>query len=390
MKPRDTRRPPSRRSTSTANVEDRRTVLIAVLGSTPAVLTETVWCLAREPKPIVPDSVIVITTTRGAATLTDQLLTARADWEGRNVWQALRASVLGARHAEDPRLMMHPPVVIGVPDPATGTTRPLDDIRSGADNRAAGESILSTVRLHTRPGCTVLGLLAGGRKTMGALLHAALSLAGRPGDRLLHVLVDEPYENPGLTPPFFFPTQPGPPRHRLPDGRTVTRTNDLLTLADVPLVALGELIFARAGHSPASFAELTRTADAAVTDARAHTAPLTLDYTPAARRFALGSWSIVVPVGRPAALCEHLFDAAREDLDNLDRVALVERMKEGGSTYVRPDGARSEFNSDDISNALSVLRERLAEAGVPDAIVERILPRRAPIGFNRPGVTVVS
>ena len=39
---------------------DKRIVLIATMGSSPAVLTETVWALAHMKKPIVPDEIVVL------------------------------------------------------------------------------------------------------------------------------------------------------------------------------------------------------------------------------------------------------------------------------------------------------------------------------------------
>ena len=46
-----------------------KTVLLATTGMSPAVLTETVWALAREKPAVVPDEVYVVTTVSGAAKL---------------------------------------------------------------------------------------------------------------------------------------------------------------------------------------------------------------------------------------------------------------------------------------------------------------------------------
>ena len=43
----------------------KRTVLIAGMGTSPAVLTETVWALAHQKKPVVPDEIVVLTTKAG-------------------------------------------------------------------------------------------------------------------------------------------------------------------------------------------------------------------------------------------------------------------------------------------------------------------------------------
>jgi hypothetical protein len=76
--------------------------------------------------------------------------------------------------------------------------------------------------------------LAGGRKTMGYFAGYALSLWGREGDRLTHVLVSDPFESSW---DFFYPT---PYEHiieardrKLADGRHAQ-----VTLADIPFVRL--------------------------------------------------------------------------------------------------------------------------------------------------------
>src|SRR5205814_2260370 len=109
-------------------------------------------------------------------------------------------------------------------------------------NDAAAEMILDEVRRFTSNDDTrLIASIAGGRKTMGALLHAAMSLLGRRQDRLTHVLVNEPFDHPGLRPKFFFPGQPGT-RHelRLPDGRleVVPTAQARPELAEVPFAAL--------------------------------------------------------------------------------------------------------------------------------------------------------
>ena len=39
---------------------DKRTILIAGMGTSPAVLTETVWALCHQHKPTVPDEIVVL------------------------------------------------------------------------------------------------------------------------------------------------------------------------------------------------------------------------------------------------------------------------------------------------------------------------------------------
>ena len=42
-----------------------RTILVAGMGTSSAVLTETVWALTHQKQPVVPDEIVVITTKSG-------------------------------------------------------------------------------------------------------------------------------------------------------------------------------------------------------------------------------------------------------------------------------------------------------------------------------------
>ena len=374
-----------------ASVAPSRIVLIAVLGSTPSVLTETLWALAQETPSVIPDTVVVITTTRGAQVLHAQLLTPLPAHPRQTLWQALRARLLGKIASRQPHLTLEPPVIISVADALTGTTRPLDDIRTPADNSAAAEVILATLRRFTTDADTrVLGLLSGGRKTMGALLHAALSLAGRPGDRLLHVLVNEPFDHPGLSPIFYFPGQPSAKIHRHPDGSSCPHTGARIELADVPLVTLGELVFSRTGQAPATFAALTRVAATALSEAQTLTREISLHYDPPSRMLNLAGHTCTVPAGRPAALCSALWQRACEDQDNLNGTELAQAFEAAGISYPDQRQKSAALSSDNIANALHVLRDTLASAGAPPLLIARLLPRRAPIGFHRPGLRLLA
>jgi CRISPR-associated protein (TIGR02584 family) len=376
-------------SAAAANtVPPSRTALVAVLGYSPAVLTETLWALARENPPVIPDEVLIVTTTTGRETLEQQLLTPRPGWGNRSVWQALRATLLGKNHRGDSRLSLATPVVIGRADPSTGTAIALDDIRTAADNDAAAETILTAVRRYTTdPDTRLVGLLAGGRKTMGALLHAALSLAGRRGDRLLHVLVNEPFDHPKLVPNFYFPGQPDSSSHHLPPNNTpIPHETARIEIADVPLVALGELVSDAFGHTPATFGVLKRLAGEAVADLHAQRQPITLRYEPATRTLHLNTVRSELPRGRCAALAEFLWDRARADAEHLRNSELCDEMTAAEHTFDY-NGEPKSFSKDDVHKAMNELRDCIRRAG-GDPLCQRLLPYRQPVGFNREGVTL--
>ena len=165
-----------------ARATQESSALLAVVGITPAILTETVWALAQgKPRipPVIPDDVVAITTRRGAQTITEQLLTANEDFGGLTVWQALRRALLGSGALADSRLTLHVRQ-IGSPNPATGQTEFLEDIRTEEQNLVAADFILQQVREQTvADDRRLIASLAGGRKTMSALLHAARARSPR-------------------------------------------------------------------------------------------------------------------------------------------------------------------------------------------------------------------
>ena len=75
----------------TPNAPHAQIILLAVTGMSPAVLTETVWALAKETPPVIPDRVVVITTTQGRAAIEQNLFRPSKDFGGQCVWDAFRA-----------------------------------------------------------------------------------------------------------------------------------------------------------------------------------------------------------------------------------------------------------------------------------------------------------
>jgi CRISPR-associated protein (TIGR02584 family) len=212
-----------------------------VTGESPAILTETVWALAHETPALIPSRVVVVTTTTGAARLQTELRSPLAHFSGRSAWQALRDELLAGRPDAERLLVLEQTHVITGPAGADGCARPLDDLRTRADNAAAADFILDAARRITaNPDTLLVASIAGGRKTMGALLYAALTLVGRETDRLTHVLVNSPFDQ-RLDPPFFFPPAK-PVRHTFSPraGKPAIHSSAtaVIELAEVPFVPL--------------------------------------------------------------------------------------------------------------------------------------------------------
>lgn len=222
-----------------------RDVLVAVCGLTPQVVTETLWALHHRTPPIDPAEIWILTTQAGQSICRDRLLGPHG---------ALARYVREYRPTPAPRCT---PSSIQIFRDARGA--PLSDVRSEADNRAVGDQIAAFLRRHSsRPETRLHCSVAGGRKTMGVLLAAALQMYGRPTDRLYHVLVPPEFEAHAA---FFYP----PKRSRrlvLPDGRRIDARSATVELAEVPYVPLRGLLSRAQLDSVASLSDLASAAQA--------------------------------------------------------------------------------------------------------------------------------
>lgn len=204
-----------------------RRILLMVTGRTPQVVTETVFALCRAQAPaFIPTEIRLITTSEGADDARLSLLSNDPGW-----FHALRKDYalpdigFTAEH-------------IDVLRDTDGDALP--DIRNHSDNDRAADQIVARMReLTADPNSALHVSLAGGRKTMGYYLGYALSLFGRPQDRLSHVLVSAPYES---NRDFYYPTPY--PRVIYTYGATPQQQRPIdardaqVTLADIPFVRL--------------------------------------------------------------------------------------------------------------------------------------------------------
>lgn len=223
--------------------------LLAVTGLSPAIVTETLWALAARKPRVLPHRVVFVTTLTGASVIEQQLFAPRPDWNDLSVWESLRISL----NAGPDELIAESPHIISISDSTSGRALLLDDIRTPAENQAAAEFIFARVWDVVRDRNThLIASVAGGRKTMGALLHSAVSLIGRENDLITHVLVSPPFD---FLPGFFYPTQPMCPLHDVRSGRAYEATQAEITLADVPFVPLRNR-FKELDELPGSFLTL--------------------------------------------------------------------------------------------------------------------------------------
>lgn len=364
-----------------------RRVLVATLGLAPQVLTETIFALGVEAEQsFIPTEIHVITTTEGAHRARLELL---SEQNGRLVQLEEQYGLRGLT-ASLTTSNLH------VIQDAAGTQ--LEDIDSVEDNSAAADLITGLIReLASDETAAMHVSIAGGRKTMGFLLGYALSLFGRPQDRLSHVLVSSPFES---NRDFYFP--PKIPRviHDR-DGRPATTADARIMLAEIPVVLMRDNLPPWVKSDNFSYSETVRQAQQSL-----HRPVLIFDVKKSELRigensvrlrpqtFAVGLW-----------LATHAIKADRDDWvsrslrwDNGDWAVLVEQyasipevtleqarhMRQRFSRSIKEDGVmedRKDFFSEQLSRLRKAIRQGLGPSGrvfVPET-------RKAGPGISRYG-----
>lgn len=195
-------------------------LLLSVVGNTPQVVTETLFAIHAQGKPW-PEQIRIITTTVGK----------------QGALRLINEGVLSGLCHE-----------LGVPCPSfqeadilvvpNANGELVADARTADDHEALANFIVTQVRNLTddtvaaNNGRFIHASLAGGRKTMTFYLGYAMSLFGRPGDCLSHVLVSADFEN---LPDFFYPSRCAD-QVLTRDGRLLDPSQAVVELADIPFI----------------------------------------------------------------------------------------------------------------------------------------------------------
>lgn len=224
------------------------TILLAVMGKSPAVLTELVWALAQQTPPRLPDEIIVITTLPGANELRKTLFIQKG-------WSCL-IEYLRTAGITGGSLPIFGPAQSCIRILASTQGQDLEDLITVADHERAADFIMSALRCYTDdPKTRVYASIAGGRKTMSAILALCMSLLARDQDKVYHILVNPPYDSPTLRPPFLFPRRDI--LHLDPvTGKKFPSEQARIELIDIPFVRMRGWIERECVRFPTSYTSL--------------------------------------------------------------------------------------------------------------------------------------
>lgn len=355
----------------------RRLVLVAGIGTSPAVLTETVWALAHRETPQVPDEIVVITTKTGKARL-------RTDLIESGVWRDLVDALVRAQIPGAARLRLGETSVRVLPD-ADGNE--IDDLRTADDNMRAADFMLGVIRQYTEdPSTVVYASLAGGRKTMSALLFSCMGLLGREDDKIFHVLTNP--EALALRPPFYFPRERAV--HEFVENgkaRKIAAARVAIDLFEVPFVRMRGWYQERFKTIPPTYRALVSRVQSVAPTAEVYP-PMEIDVWDGLLR--VGGENVDLASTEFAALVLLAQGCVGDGL--LAHLRETHRFKGSGVgcawcawLSVFQEGSRfasdeDEDNERDLSKVLSSLRAKLSKAGLPN--VEGLVPKRGrPVTF---------
>jgi len=197
-----------------------KNVLLAVVGLTPQVITETLFALHQQNKHI--EAIHIITTRQGKEMINANLLSPKD----------------GKYHSYLKEYNINPATInFGFDHVHTITDEngiEIDDIADEEENEWLLKKCLElTFRFTEDKNTAVFFSIAGGRKTMSACLMLAVQLYGRPHDRVYHVLVSPEFES---TRDFYYP-----PRKSVPielkdkDGQPYVKETRYASINLVPI-----------------------------------------------------------------------------------------------------------------------------------------------------------
>ena len=343
----------------------KRIVLVAGMGTSPAVLTETVWALAHQKPSVVPDEIVVLTTRPGKDKLCHEILDGRP-----NVWGRMCESLRNENIDIEGRLVFGDTSIRMIPD-AEGNG--IDDLRSGEDNLRAADFMLQQLRQYTESSDTVvLVSIAGGRKTMSALLFSCMTLLGREDDKVFHVLLPSEFEG-GVEPPMFYPVEGVTYVNRL-TGKKYKGDSFRSELFEVPFVRMRGWYLEKFKSIPPSYHTLI---------SRLQTvAPPAVAY-PEIEIDAWNGWMTLngrqIAMSRPCFAMLLVLANGIDARDGHRRLLTAHRARGVGrcdwlASFQDSPLFKSEFDTEDVYKTMSCLRTKLKSAGFSD--VESLVPQR--------------
>lgn len=198
-----------------------RNILLAIMGTSPQVLTETLYAIYMQGKPF-PDEVYLITSANAKMKAMEWLfdegqIERLKAHHGLPDFKFKKSHILLMKHANGDVVL---------------------NGREEEDQQGIADSIVRIVSKFTEDeNCRIHASIAGGRKTMAFYLGYAMSIFGREQDVLSHVFVSQDFE---FSEQFFFPTLDD--NYILNNDKLLNTKHAQVTLAEIPFVRMRNMV----------------------------------------------------------------------------------------------------------------------------------------------------
>jgi CRISPR-associated protein (TIGR02584 family) len=214
-------------------------VFISLCWNNPAVITESLYQLHHDSTEI-PDEVIVITTAEGEIRIKEELFDTGLWNQFKDDLNIAAGKLQFEVRAENIRLL---------PDRPVGDRA--DDLNNTDWGQQTADYILNVLRQFTEDSDTRITFsITGGHETISAICALGMSLLGRRQDILCHRLVNPPFDQAGIEPPFYYPDNRN---YYLQDGTTVNGNDAVISLCEIPFARCRYLFNDRLNQLPGSF-----------------------------------------------------------------------------------------------------------------------------------------
>ena len=341
----------------------KRIVLVAGMGTSPAVLTNAVWALLHQREPVIPDEIVVFITKNGKTLLKKELFE-------NCVWTDMLKCLMHEGFEIRGKLMFGETSIRSIPD-ANGNE--IDDLRTGEDNLRAADFMLAQLRQYTEDSGVELHVsIAGGRKTMSALLFSCMTLLGREDDKVYHVLLPSEFEG-GTEPVFYFPKSSAKYKSRF-TGNIYSGEKIKSELFEVPFVRMRGWYQDKFKAIPPSYRTLISKIQTLSPPAVAY---------PEIEIDAWNGWVTIngrqVSMSRPCFAMLLLLSSGVEPRECHQRLLVAHKASGTAkcdwlSSFQEGPLFRDESNTEDIYKTMSNLRGKLKSVGFEE--VEMLVPQR--------------
>ena len=167
-----------------------KTILVATIGTTPAVLTETVWALAVNGKmcigeSIIPDKVVTFTYEKCVDAFCRVIF--EKDGNATSGWERLKENLQKRKIKIKDKLKFGKASIFPYKNDDAFVQ---DAFSEGAMDAIANTFVreIKSLRDNSNEPIRIIASISGGRKTDGALLMSCMGLLGQNGDKVIHLI----------------------------------------------------------------------------------------------------------------------------------------------------------------------------------------------------------